>query len=130
MDSSVFWALLKREPGSASWLGLLQDAAREGPLVICPVVLAELAPCVPELAMLESFLSEWNVRYDPFEPRAAFLAGRTFVRYRQAGGPREHLIPDFLVAAHAQVQAQRLAAVDRGYLRQWFPELTLLRPAG
>ncbi len=46
--------------------------------------------------------------------------------YRKAGGPREHLVPDFLIAAHAQIQANRLAAVDRGYLRTWFPELELL----
>jgi hypothetical protein len=44
--------------------------------------------------------------------------------------PRQHLVSDFLIAAHALSQAHRLAAVDRGYLRVWFPQLILLQPPG
>lgn len=51
-----------------------------------------------------------------------------FRAYRKTGGPREHMIPDFLIAAHAEVQANRLAAVGRGYLRPYFSNLTALRP--
>jgi len=51
-------------------------------------------------------------------------------RYRRSGGPREHLIPDFLIAAHAMVHADRLAATDRGYLSRWFNDLKLLERSG
>ncbi|MGK0188260.1 MAG: hypothetical protein ACI9R3_004052 [Verrucomicrobiales bacterium] len=37
----------------------------------------------------------------------------------------EHLVPDFIIAAHAQIQADRLAAIDRGYLREGFPNSNL-----
>jgi predicted nucleic acid-binding protein len=37
-------------------------------------------------------------------------------------------VPDFFIAAHAQIQCDRLAAIDRGYLRRYFPRLKILRP--
>jgi hypothetical protein len=75
------------------------------------------------------YLALLSITYEPTSPAAAHLAGHTFKRYRMAGGPRQHLVPDFLIAAHAEIQASRLAAIDRGYLRKWFPNLNLLTPA-
>ena len=128
LDSSVLWAIIKQEPGHDSWLQALLKAASEGPLVICPIAFAELAPSTADEAGLSSFLDRLSIAYDPLSPTSAHLAGQTFKRYRQAGGPREHLVPDFVIAAHAQTQANRLAAIDRGYLRKWFPKLQLLAP--
>ena len=128
LDSSVLWAIIKKEASHESWLAALLRAASDGPLVISPIAFAELAPSTKDAAALNEFLSQLAISYDPITPAAAHLAGLTFKRYRQAGGPRMHLVPDFVIAAHAQVQANRLAAIDRGYLRQWFPDLRLLVP--
>lgn len=128
LDSSVLWAIIKKETGHDRWLVALLRAASDGPLVISPISFAELAPSTTDEAALNEFLSQLAISYDPISPAAAHLAGLTFKRYRQAGGPRMHLVPDFVIAAHAQIQANRLAAIDRGYLRQWFPDLNLLVP--
>lgn len=129
IDSSVLWAIVKKEEHFETWLEALLGAAAEGPLVISPVAFAELAPSAGSEAALMDFLQRLTISYDPISPEAAFLAGETFKAYRKAGGPRQHLVPDFLIAAHAQVQADRLAATDRGYLRKWFSDLPLLAPA-
>jgi len=38
------------------------------------------------------------------------------------------MIPDFLIGSHVLRQSDRLAAMDRGYLRRYFPKLTILTP--
>jgi predicted nucleic acid-binding protein len=126
LDSSVLWAIIRCEGGREKWVRTLVRAAGDGPLVISPVAFAELAPSAPDADTLTSYLDRMSITYDPITPAAAHLAGQTFKRYRLAGGPRQFLVPDFLIAAHAQLQSDRLAAVDRGYLRRWFPKLRLL----
>lgn len=128
LDSSVLLTIFNHEPGAEGWMDVLVGARRQGQLVLCEVVYAELAPAFETRAELEGVLAALGARLDPVAADAAWFAGRTFRRYREGGGPRRHLIPDFLIAAHAQFQADRLAAKDRGYLRRYFPDLTLVEP--
>jgi predicted nucleic acid-binding protein len=74
------------------------------------------------------FLQDLQIEYEPLSADAAILAGVIFKSYRRSGGPREHLIPDFLIGAHAMRQADCLAAADRGYLRRHFPKLKVMAP--
>jgi predicted nucleic acid-binding protein len=46
----------------------------------------------------------------------------------RAGGSRQRLVPDFLVAAHAAAHADRLLSRDRGFFRSYFSQLVVLDP--
>lgn len=128
LDSSVLILLQRRQPGWESWRAALQTASGEGELLVSSVAFAEYSLGYASAASALADLERLAIRYDPLGPDAAYLAGQVFLRYRREGGPRTHLIPDFLIAAHARLQADRLAALDRGYLRSYFPDLRLLNP--
>jgi len=128
VDSSVLLAILLDEPDAEWWLETLIAARREGRLTLCEVVYAEIAPAFSTPVALGVALDALGVELDSIEAEAAWLAGQAFKKYRDAGGPRVHLIPDFLIAAHASTQADSLAAKDRGYFRPYFPDLRLTGP--
>lgn len=126
IDSSVLLCILRRQDGWQRWRASLSRAIEEGTLLICPVAFAECSLGFASASEARAKFESLGILYDAFAPECAYLAGQVFLRYRREGGPREHLIPDFLIASHASTQADRLAAIDRGYLRTYFPELRLL----
>jgi predicted nucleic acid-binding protein len=128
VDSSVLLAIGKGEDSSATWAEFLQKQAGLGRLIACEVVVAETAALFDDPNDIAGYLHDLKVEYEPIEISAATLAGSIFKSYRRAGGPREHLIPDFLIGAHAMRQGDQLAAADRGYLRRYFPALKVIAP--
>jgi len=107
----------------------LEAAASAGSLVICDLVYAELCVHFDSQEQCDEFLSDAGIRADALSRPASFLASRAWRRYRRQGGKRERILADFLIGAHAQVQASRLLTRDRGFYRKMFPSLRLLEPS-
>ena len=64
-------------------------------------------------------------------PRIAlFLAGKTFLRYRDAAAPRPGVLPDFFIGAHAAVERLPLLTRDARRYRHYFPTVELIAPDG
>ena len=129
VDTSVLIAIAKHESDAHAWVEVLAAANSDGDLVICDVVAAEYYALLQSEDLFRDSLGALGITFSATSLESAQLAGSIFKRYRREGGPREHLIADFLIGAHAQVQADRMAAIDRGYLRRYFPSLRVLKPS-
>ena len=98
---------------------------------------------------LDRFLADTGVKLEPSGPEALYRAGRAWsdylrrrpaplacprcgaaqeVRCDQCGAsvqPRQHVVADFVIGAHAVVHANSLLTRDRGYFATYFPGLRL-----
>ena len=128
IDTSVLAAIYKGEAGGEAWLDSVGELGAAGQLVACEVVIAEFTAFFPDPEDVSAFLNDLEIRYLALAPQSAIMAGKLFRTYRREGGPRQHMIPDFLIGAHACVQADQMAATDRGFLRRYFPRLKLVSP--
>ena len=108
--------------------GALEKSAA-GSLVICDIVYAELSIHFASQHECDAFLESNEIRVQALTREAHFLASRACRKYREQGGKRTRILPDFLIGAHALKQATRLLSRDRGFYRQLFPSLELYDPA-
>lgn len=109
-------------------LAAISAAHAAGALIVCPVVWSEVRAALREPARIAEHLGAAGIGFDPFDQPVADLAGDLWRAYRRAGGRRDHLVPDFLVGAHARLRADRLLARDRGFYRRYFQGLTVVDP--
>ena len=120
--------LLPDEQFADSSTRALEEVAAQGSLVICDIVYAELCVHFSAQPECDKFLEEAGIRVENLARDACFLASRVWRTYRRQGGKRSRILADFLIGAHAQLQATRLLSRDRGFYRLLFPSLTLVDP--
>lgn len=129
VDSNVLIDLFDEDSEWREWSGaMLTRCASRGPLVINPIVFAEVAAGFDSIEDVESALPETYLRREPLPWAAAFLAGRAFVQYRRRGGKTTAPLPDFYIGAHAAVAGHALLTRDARRYRDYFPRLRVIAP--
>lgn len=129
LDSSVILDVVTNEVAFADRSeAALRRVSAEGALIIGECVLAEIRPAFKS-GEIDAFLADWNIVFEPSTRKSALLAGEMFRAYLdRSRGTTKRVLPDFLIAAHASLSADRLLARDRGYYRDYFKKLRLLEP--
>jgi predicted nucleic acid-binding protein len=130
IDTNIlFDILLPNKRFYESSVKAFEDSATLGVLVICDVVYAELCMHFASQQECDGFLEKNDVQVEALTREAHFLASRSCRSYRMQGGQRDRILPDFLIGAHAQIQASRLLSRDRGFYRKLFPSLRVVDPS-
>ncbi len=130
VDSSVLLDVLGADPrfGAAS-REALRAAYDAGALVACDVVWAEVRAHFPSDESFAGALGLLGVRFEPLSAEAAVTAGQLWRRSREGEkGARPRVVADFLIGAHALLQADALMTRDRGFYQRYFQALKVIDP--
>ena len=130
VDTSVLLDVLGADPefGVPS-REALRAAYRDGALVACSVVWAEVRAWFADDESCADSLGVLGIRFDALRPEAATLAGRLWREHcSRKGSDRRRVVADFLIGAHAQVRADTLLTRDRGFYRTYFARLRVDDP--
>lgn len=129
VDSNVLLDVLTEDQSWLDWSSeALGRCAEEGPLVINPLIYAEVSIGFDRIEELDDALDPAVFQRRPLPWEAAFLAGKCFLRYRRRGGTRSSTLPDFYIGAHALIEGLTLVTRDAKRYRTYFPRLPLVAP--
>lgn len=113
---------------AASAARAIESGRDDGPIVLPPVVWAEVRALFPDDAAMEAAIADAGLEFDPGDRAVATRAGALWSEYRRRGGPRTRVVADFLIAAHALERGARLVTRDRGFYRGYFTGLEVVDP--
>ncbi|MEM7301018.1 MAG: type II toxin-antitoxin system VapC family toxin [Pseudomonadota bacterium] len=76
----------------------------------------------------QRFLSDFRIAKSNLPFSAAYPAGKAHLAYRNAGGSKLRILPEFLIGAHALVEDLTLMTRDPKVYRAYFPDLNIISP--
>ncbi len=129
---------------------ILEKYYHSGTMIICEAVYAELSSVFGSEQQLSTFMLETNIHLKNSNEKILYHSGLQFKKYAgkkskknqctqcginlmvscpkcgKAYEPKQHILADFLIGAHAIEFADLLLSRDRGFYKKYFPELKVI----
>ena len=129
VDTNVLLDIFQADPRYASRsMQWIRDARKKGSIIVCDVVYGELVKGFSNEIKLYFGLRNLGINCSSIDKRIAYEAGRSWMSYRKRGGPRGlRGLPDFLIGAHAMIEADTLLTRDPKFYKTNFPHLSIAK---
>ena len=128
-DTNVLLDIATADPTWLAWSeNQFRTIAAQGPILINPIIYAELAPAFTSAADLNKWLDPAIFRRLPLPYPAGWIAAQAFLKYRRGGGAKTSPLPDFYIGAHAEIEKWTLVTRDAARYRTYFPNVALIIP--
>lgn len=129
VDTNILIYALKPEDSLNAWsIETLSAYRRIGPILIDPIVYAELSRGFESQATTDKALANFDIQISQYRKSALFAASRAFKAYKASGGAKTNVLPDFLIGANAADRGLPLITRDTARYRTYFPDLKLIAP--
>jgi hypothetical protein len=129
VDSNIVFDVWDHDPLWTDWSsGQLRTLSVQHDLAVNPVIYAEISARFSTQSKLDERIAELGFIVLDIPREAAFLAGKAFVQYRQQGGSKVSVLPDFFIGAHATVLDCPLLTRDTRKYASYFPTVRLIAP--
>ena len=129
VDTNVLIDIAARDPAWLKWSrSQVEQAFKRGSVIINQIIFSEFSMRYETIDEVESLLPEDEFRREGLPWEAAFAASRAFGLYRRQGGPREKVLPDFFIGAHAAIRGYSILTRDTTRYRAYFPDLEIIAP--
>jgi len=129
VDTNVLLDVIDDDPDWADWSQRqMRSQSQVHGLVINPVIYTEMSMSYRDITALDRRVEQLQLKFVEIPRPALFLAGKAYLKYRQAGGLRPAVLPDFFIGAHAAVLDCAILTRDERRYRAYFPRVPLITP--
>jgi predicted nucleic acid-binding protein len=128
VDTNVIVDVITDDPTWADWSLAQLEANEADGLTINPAIYAELSYGFAAPSGVDELLKQFGLAYQEIPRLGLFKAAKAYEQYRQRGGSRTNVLPDFFVGGHAEATGLHLLTRDVARFRTYFPSVALLCP--